>query len=99
MADNQLNDKSEYSNLIEFLIVHFGKIDAKFEEINNKLDQRPTFKEVELLIEGKLEEKLKDKADKADIDRVLTRINSIGNNVADYRADQTKTQRQVDRHA
>ena len=63
----------------------FAGVHAQIAEVNKKL--------------AAVVNKLELKADKADIDRVLTRISMIGGKVDDYRADQETTQRQVDRHA
>jgi len=63
----------------------FADVHAQIAEVNKKL--------------AAVVNKLELKADKADIDRVLTRISMIGGKVDDYRADQETTQRQVDRHA
>jgi len=65
-----------------------------FNEMNEKLDQKPDRAEVERMIDIKLTRK----ADKSDIERVLTRIGIIGGKVNDYRAEQAVTQRQVDKH-
>jgi hypothetical protein len=47
---------------------------------------------------SEIREILKTKADKSDINAVLSRINVIGNNTDDYRAEQIGTRRQVDLH-
>ncbi|MFZ3074338.1 MAG: hypothetical protein WA093_04415 [Minisyncoccales bacterium] len=46
----------------------------------------------------RIEKILEAKADRADIDRVLTRIAMINTKIDDYRAEQIATQRQVDKH-
>ncbi len=46
----------------------------------------------------KFYEKLDQKADKSDIDAVLTRITQLSDKVDDYRADQIGLKRQVDKH-
>ena len=77
MSDNKPNNKSEYGELIEFLIGHFTKIDERF---------------------TKIDEVLKTKSDKSDVDRLMNRMGQILDQIGDDRAQQIKTQRQVDRH-
>jgi len=59
---------------------------VKFDEVNAKLDQKADKSDLAL------------KADKSDIDAVLTRVAQLGNKLDDYRAEQINMQRQVDKH-
>jgi hypothetical protein len=86
MADN----KSEYSELIDFLIPHFSKIDEEFKKINEKLETKANKSDIDLII--------KTKADKSDTDRLMNRMGQILDKAGDDRTQQFKTQRQVDCH-
>lgn len=66
----------------------------KLAEMDAKLDQKPNKEEVELMIEQKLSRK----ADKSDVERILTRVSMVGANVDDYRSDQFDMRRKVERH-
>jgi hypothetical protein len=104
----------DYSELVQFISDKFDesdknldrkleeKLESKLEEkLESKLEEKLDKKLEEKLdkkLEEKLEAKLKGKADKADIDRVLARIALLGDKIDDIRSDQSKTQRQVDKH-
>ena len=72
----------DYSELIDFLADKFDK---------NK-------EEIISVLRDEIKEALKTKADKSDIDALLTRINQIGNNTDDFRSEQLETQRKVNAH-
>ena len=82
------NGKGEYKELIDFLSVKFDKIDQHFEQVDDHFGQ----------IETQLEKIEKGKADKSDIDKVLTRIAIVGNKTDDNRAEQIGMQKQIDKH-
>jgi phenylalanyl-tRNA synthetase alpha subunit len=68
-------------------------------EIHEKMDEGFATVRVQIAAVNQRLDKIEEtKADKADIDRVLTRISLISNQANDSRADQAKAQRRVDRH-
>ena len=84
----------------------FDAIDQKFLGIDKQFDVFKNeyvadYKGLADLMMNQFEkfyEKLDQKADKSDIDAVLTRITQLSDKVDDYRADQIGLKRQVDKH-
>jgi len=101
MANQQpKNNKAavDYGELVDFLGEKFDKIDKNFDKIDEKFDKiDERFDKIDEKFE-KIDSQLATKADKTDIDRVLTRIGGIGDKVNDYRAEQLTIKTQVDRH-
>ena len=90
--NNQNNNAvSDYQDLADLMVGQFEKVFEKFEKIDEK------FEKIDIRFE-KIEQLLDTKADKADIDRILTRVALLGNKVDDYRAEQIGMQKQLDRH-
>jgi len=88
MQNNHNNDNtvSDYQDLADLMIGQFEKVYEKFDEIDKKLDRKADKSD------------LLSKADKSDIDRVLTRISQSGDKIDDNRAEQIGMKRQLDKH-
>jgi hypothetical protein len=100
MQNNPNNDNyiSDYKNLVDFSSGQFGKINEKFEVINKKFEViNEKFDAIDKRFDA-IDERLDQKADKSDIDLVLTRVNLISNKLDDYRAEQIGMQHQLDKH-
>jgi len=104
--NNQNNNAvSDYQDLADLMVGQFEKVFEKFEKIDEKfekIDEKfekidEKFEKIDIRFE-KIEQLLDTKADKADIDRILTRVALLGNKVDDYRAEQIGMQKQLDKH-
>jgi hypothetical protein len=78
----------DYSELVSFISDKIEGVKGEIEGVRGELKGEIS----------EIREILKTKADKSDINVVLSRINVIGNNVDDYRAEQIETHRQVELH-
>lgn len=109
----QNNTRGGNQELIAFLTQKFDVIDKRFEGIDEKIDsfeeQLSVFKEQYVndykdlveLFSAKFDafnKKLDQKADRSDIDAVLTRVTQLSNKVDDYHAEQIGLKRQVEKH-
>lgn len=86
IKNSGLDKSTDYKELVDFLV-------DKFEEVNNKLDQKADKADID-----KIYQILETKADKADIGRIMDRIARLDNKIDDYRADQIGLKRQVELH-
>jgi chromosome segregation ATPase len=84
MEKNQTNN--EYCELVDFLSQKFDGLDRQFDEIKTVLKTKADKRDLEM------------KADKSDIDIILTRLNHISNVIGDNRTEQLATRRQVENH-
>jgi hypothetical protein len=80
----------EYGELIQFLGKKFDGLDKKFAQVNARLDQK--------VDKIDLEELLKSKADKSDIDRVMNVLDELMGKFDDQRTEQVMMRHDLDRH-
>ena len=85
------NQNADYGELVEFIAEKFDHLEGEIKEVKNGLSEvRGGLAEVKITLDTK--------ADKADVDRILTRVTMLGDKIGDYRAEQLATQKQADAH-
>lgn len=90
--------KEDFSELVEYLDGKFNTVDGKFERVDERLDKvDERLDKIEGGMQG-LKENLADKADKIDIDNLLTAIDGYAQKADTYFQEMVVLSHKVDRH-
>jgi len=90
--------KEDFSELVQYLDGKFNTIDGKFERVDERLDKvDERLDKIEGEIHG-IKENLVDKADKIDVDNLLTAIDGYAKKADTYFQEMVALAHKVDRH-
>ena len=86
MAENVNNNQNGNQEILDFLVVHYDKLDNKLDEMNSKFEEK--FDAID---------KRFDKVDER-FNCLETRVIQLGDKIDNYRAEQIGLTRKVEKH-